>query len=146
MVNGPANPVGPADFAERALSIAPAPTTGRSGGSAGARGDTSPGGGGHRTGTTSSALAATGLPGSGLAEALNLDDILPYTPSVAAPAAPDAPPPAGQAPAGEAIADYGHGPQTHWAVISGLFVALAVLVLGRAILWWRNRDSTYWPA
>jgi hypothetical protein len=30
--------------------------------------------------------------------------------------------------------------------MAGLAVSLATLFGGGALLWWRNRDSRYWPA
>jgi hypothetical protein len=60
-------------------------------------------------------------------------------------AAPDVPVPAEVA-AGEAVADYGRAPRSHWPLFAGLAVSLAILLGGGGALWWRNRDSYYWPA
>ncbi|HMC81581.1 MAG TPA: hypothetical protein VKO35_13635, partial [Acidimicrobiia bacterium] len=87
------------------------------------------------------AAAETALP-----EQLALGDILPYTPTTAAAAPPDAPAPAGPAPAGEAVAEYGHAPHSQWPLVAGMFVTLAVLLVGGAMIWWRNRDIHYFPA
>jgi hypothetical protein len=93
---------------------------------------------------------AAGTPapdGTGIAVPdLALADILPYTPSIGTPPRPAAPRPAGPLPSGEAVADYGHTPLNPWPLIAGLIVSLAVLVFGGGFVWWRNRDSRYWPA
>jgi len=68
------------------------------------------------------------------------------TPRTRTTAPSDAPPPTGPAPAGDAVADYGHAPHSLWPLLAGLAVALAVLLIGGGALWWRNRDSRYWPA
>ncbi|HZQ79025.1 MAG TPA: hypothetical protein VFE55_16940 [Acidimicrobiia bacterium] len=99
------------------------------------------GAGAEATAAPSPASAETVLPGQ-----LALSDILPFTPTTAATAPPDAPPPTGPAPAGDAVADYGHAPHSLWPLLAGLGVTLAVLLIGGALLWWRNRDSHYWPA
>ncbi|HYT38675.1 MAG TPA: hypothetical protein VEN99_04150, partial [Acidimicrobiia bacterium] len=98
--------------------------------------------GGSDSPAPSPAAAVSGLPGE-----LALSDIFPYTPTTAGPTAPpDAPPPTGPPPAGEAVADYGHAPHSHWPLLAGMLASLAVLVLGGGFVWWRNRDSRYWPA
>jgi hypothetical protein len=38
------------------------------------------------------------------------------------------------------------GSPSRWPLIAGMAVTLAVLVFGVGLLWWRNRDSAYWPA
>ena len=76
---------------------------------------------------------------------LALSDILPFTPTLGA-AAPDVLAPAGQAPAGQAVADYGRAPRSHWPLVAGMVVSLAIFLGGGGFLWWRNRDSRYWPA
>ena len=76
---------------------------------------------------------------------LALADILPFTPSIGGQPAPDAPAP-GAVPEGEAVADYGHAPQSRWPMVAGMVVALALLAFGGGALWWRNRDTRYWPA
>jgi hypothetical protein len=85
----------------------------------------------------------------GLPEELALDDLFPPslpTGGAGATATPDAPAPTGPAPAGDAVADYGHARQSNWPLLAGLVVTLAILVFGGGFLWWRNRDSYYWPA
>jgi hypothetical protein len=85
--------------------------------------------------------------GSVLPVELALGDILPVIPPVAAgAAAPDASRPDGPTPEGAAIADYGHGPRSQWPILAGMIVGLAFLALGGGVLWWRNRDSRYFPA
>jgi hypothetical protein len=96
---------------------------------------------GGGSGSLAPAAAETTLP-----EQLALSDILPYTPTTGATAPPDAPAPVGPAPAGDAVADYGHGPHSHWSLVAGMIVSLAILVFGGGFVWWRNRDSRYWPA
>ena len=76
---------------------------------------------------------------------LALADILPFTPSIGGQPAPDAPAP-GAPPEGEAVADYGHSPPSRWPMVAGMVVALALLASGGGALWWRNRDTRYWPA
>ena len=100
-------------------------------------------GGGDGTPSPSSDAAGTALP-----EQLALADILPFTPTTgtAATAPADAPAPTGPAPAGEAVADYGHAPASHWPLVAGMCVSLVILLLGGAFVWWRNRDTRYWPA
>jgi hypothetical protein len=44
------------------------------------------------------------------------------------------------------VADYGHAPSSHWPLVAGMCVSLVILVFGGAFVWWRNRDSRYWPA
>ena len=88
----------------------------------------------------SPAAAETGLP-----EDLTLADIFPSSAPTAT-TTPDAPAPAGPAPGGDAIADYGHAPHSQWPLVAGMVVSLAVLITGAGLVWWRNRDSRYWPA
>jgi hypothetical protein len=94
---------------------------------------------------------AAGAPGPAAAETalppeLGLSDLFPSPTTTDTAAAPDAPAPTGPAPAGEAVADYGHGPRSHWPLVAGMLMSLAVLVFGGAFVWWRNRDTRYWPA
>gem|GEM_PF-5248440 len=77
---------------------------------------------------------------------LALSDILPFTPTTAITPSPDARPPTGPAPAGDAIAEYGHASHRLWPLLAGLAVSLVILLIGGGFLWWRNRDSRYWPA
>jgi hypothetical protein len=77
---------------------------------------------------------------------LDLADILPFTPSLGGAPAPDAPAPTEPVPAGEAVADYGGSARSPWAPVAGLAVTLAFLAIGGGFLWWRNRDTRYWPA
>lgn len=83
---------------------------------------------------------------AGLPEELSLADIFPYTPTTGLAAPPDVPAPTGPALSGEAVADYGHAPRSQWPLVAGLIVSLAVLLFGGGFVWWRNRDSRYWPA
>ena len=76
---------------------------------------------------------------------LALADILPFTPTLGAAAAPEVPAPAAT-PDGEAVADYGRAPRSQWPLFGGLVVGLVVLLGGGGALWWRNRDTHYWPA
>jgi hypothetical protein len=76
---------------------------------------------------------------------LALADILPFTPTLGAAAAPEVQAPSA-VPAGEAVAAYGRAPRSHWPLFAGLAVSLAILLGGGGALWWRNRDSHYWPA
>jgi hypothetical protein len=77
---------------------------------------------------------------------LELADILPFTPSIGGQPAPDVPPPTGPAAEGEAVADYGRAAPSRWPMVAGMVVALAFLAFGGGALWWRNRDTRYWPA
>lgn len=78
---------------------------------------------------------------------LALADILPFTPTLGAATAPDVLAPTGPAPAGEAVADYGRASRSHWPLVAGIVVSLVILLFGGGgALWWRNRDSRYWPA
>jgi hypothetical protein len=76
---------------------------------------------------------------------LALADILPFTPSIGGQPAADAPAP-GAVPEGEAVADYGRTPRSRRPMVAGMVVALALLGFGGGALWWRNRDTRYWPA
>jgi hypothetical protein len=78
----------------------------------------------------------------GLPDQLALGEIL---------ALPDTVFPAGAAPgdslpAGEAAPAVRHAGHSRGPQIAGLIVTLAVLFFGGGFLWWRNRDSQYWPA
>jgi len=67
----------------------------------------------------------------------------PPPPAVAAASpveAPALPPPGGQP-----VAEY-EEPPDHGPLIAGLIACGAVLLLGGIFLFWRNRDSRYWPA
>ena len=111
------------------------------------KGDRSPKVHGDKAGADSAgapsgpAAAETALPPE-----LGLSDLFPSPLTTDTTAGPDAPAPVGPPPAGEAVADYGHGPRSHWPLVAGMFMSLAVLVFGGAFVWWRNRDTRYWPA
>jgi hypothetical protein len=30
--------------------------------------------------------------------------------------------------------------------VAGILVSIAVLLFGAGFMWWRNRDTRYWPA
>jgi hypothetical protein len=81
-----------------------------------------------------------------LSPELALADILPFTPTLGAGSTIVVPAPTGPVPAGEAVADYGRAPRSHWPLVAGMVVSLAILFGGGGALWWRNRDSHYWPA
>lgn len=79
----------------------------------------------------------------GLPDQLALGEILPLPDTVF----PDGAAPAGdRPPAGEAAPAFGHTGRSRWPQIAGLVVTVAVLFFGGGFLWWRNRDSQYWPA
>jgi hypothetical protein len=40
----------------------------------------------------------------------------------------------------------GHGPRNRAPLLAGLAVTLMILFGGGGLVWWRNRDSRYWPA
>ena len=42
--------------------------------------------------------------------------------------------------------DTGTGSTSRLPLIAGIIVTLAILLGGGGFLWWRNRDSYYWPA
>ncbi len=84
--------------------------------------------------------AAGGLPGE-----VSLAELFPAEAAMGA-VSPDAAGPTGAAPAGQAGADSGGGSRSRWPLIAGLVVTLAILVFGGGFLWWRNRDSAYFPA
>jgi hypothetical protein len=44
------------------------------------------------------------------------------------------------------VAAYTAGPRSHWPLVAGMLVSLAVLLFGGGFVWWRNRDTRYWPA
>ena len=99
-------------------------------------------GGAAAAGVPAPSAAETGLP-----DELALGDIFPSDATTAPAAAhADAAAPTGPAPAGDAIADYGHAPHSHWPLVAGAIVSLLVLLGGGGFVWWRNRDSRYWPA
>jgi hypothetical protein len=81
-----------------------------------------------------------------LAPELNLADILPFTPQIGGAPVPDVAAPGGPAPDGEAMANYGRSSGGPWPLLTGMAVSLALLAFGAAFLWWRNRDTRYWPA
>ncbi len=87
---------------------------------------------------------------------LALPDFFPVMAAAEAPVPPEAPAstgpapadptPDGPTPAGEALGDDVGGPGGQGPFIAGLVVSLAILSAGGGFLWWRNRDSRYWPA
>ncbi len=81
-----------------------------------------------------------------LAPELNLADILPFTPQIGGAPVPDVAAPGGPAPEGEAMANYGRSSGGRWPLVAGMAVTFALLAFGAAFLWWRNRDTRYWPA
>jgi len=48
--------------------------------------------------------------------------------------------------AGQVGGDSGGGSGSRWPLIAGMVVTLVILVCGGGWLWWRNRESAYWPA
>ena len=79
---------------------------------------------------------------------LALDDLFPpmETPAPAAPAGTPASTAPAEPPAGEAAPDFDPASHSRAPLVAGLVVTLAILVFGGGFLWWRNRDSQYWPA
>ena len=46
----------------------------------------------------------------------------------------------------DAGSDSGGRPSSRLALVAGMIVTLAILLGGGGLLWWRNRDTYYWPA
>jgi hypothetical protein len=42
--------------------------------------------------------------------------------------------------------DSGGGSGSRWPLVAGTVVTLAILLGGAGLVWWRNRDTAYWPA
>jgi hypothetical protein len=42
--------------------------------------------------------------------------------------------------------DSGGAANSRWPLLAGMVVTLAILFGGGGLLWWRSRDSAYWPA
>jgi hypothetical protein len=87
--------------------------------------------------------AAGGLPGE-----LSLAELFPSEAAMGA-ASPDDSLASGVAPlvqGGQVGADSGRSSHSRWPLVAGLIVTLAMLVFGGCFVWWRNRDSAYWPA
>jgi hypothetical protein len=79
-----------------------------------------------------------------LADELALGDLLPVPDATSGEAAPGEP---GPNPAGELAApNYAPARHSRWPLTAGLIVTLVILGSGGGFLWWRNRDSQYWPA
>lgn len=79
-----------------------------------------------------------------LVDALALGDLLPMPDTTSEAAVPGDP---GQMPAGEQAApNYAPAGHSRWPLTAGLIVSLVILFFGGGFLWWRNRDSQYWPA
>ena len=141
----PTSVAGPA--ADPAVDGSPSTTsTTAAGGRSPVVGNTDNGAAADGTGRHSTAGPSAATAGTALPEQLALSDILPFTPTTATTGPADAQRPTGPAPAGDAVADYGHGPHSPWPLLAGVAVGLAVLLIGGGFLWWRNRDSRYWPA
>jgi hypothetical protein len=79
----------------------------------------------------------------GLPDQWALGDILGSTGTTDGTAVPDG---VDSPPAGEAAPDSGPAGHSRWPLTAGLIVTLAILFFGGGFLWWRNRDSQYWPA
>ena len=47
---------------------------------------------------------------------------------------------------GGQVEDDGRSSTSPAALLAGLVVTLAILGFGGGFLWWRNRDTNYWPA
>lgn len=47
---------------------------------------------------------------------------------------------------GQGGSDSGGGPGSRMPLVAGIIVTLAILLGGGGLLWWRNRDTAYWPA
>jgi len=87
--------------------------------------------------------AAGALPGE-----LSLAELFPSEAAMGA-AAPDDPQASGVAPlvqGGQVGADSHRSPHSRWPLVAGLIVTLAILAFGGGFVWWRDRDSNYWPA
>ena len=84
----------------------------------------------------------------GLPQELAMSGLIPSLDAAAAAAPPDTGPggATGRARGEEAIGDDGGTPGSAAPLIAGMVVSLAILVGGGGFLWWRNRDSRYWPA
>jgi hypothetical protein len=93
--------------------------------------------------------AAAETPGATVPDPLAFDDLFPPaeaaepagTPGTAAPVSVPA-----ELPAAQAAPDFARASSSRAPLLAGLAVTLAVLVFGGGFLWWRNRDSRYWPA
>lgn len=84
----------------------------------------------------------------GLPQELAMSGLIPSLDTAAAAAPPDTAPGGATGPARgeEAIGDEGGTPGSAAPLIAGMVVSLATLIGGGGFLWWRNRDSRYWPA
>lgn len=79
---------------------------------------------------------------------MSLAELFPSEAAIGA-ASPDGAGPAGTGStvqAGHVEDDAGGGSQSRVPLVAGLFVTLVILIGGGGFLWWRNRDSAYWPA
>ena len=83
----------------------------------------------------------------GLPEELALSGLIPSPEAAGESAPPDGAPEApGAAPGEETMADPGDTAVRRGPLVAGMLVSLAILFGGGGFLWWRNRDSRYWPA
>lgn len=73
---------------------------------------------------------------------LGLGDLLPAIGAFPGPVTDDG----GHAQAGEVAAGYDGGGHSRAPLLGGLIVTLLMLFCGGGFLWWRNRDSRYFPA
>jgi hypothetical protein len=84
----------------------------------------------------------------GLPREVSLAELFPAEAAMGA-TAPDAAGPAGATSSGPgdgAGADSGGGSNSRLPLVAGIIVTLATLFGGGGLLWWRNRDTAYWPA
>jgi hypothetical protein len=113
-----------------------------------AAGDLSPRAGNADHAGTDPASPSPEPAAGGLPDEVSLAELFPAEAAMGA-ASPDAAGPTGAAPtgqAGQAGADSGGGSRSRWRLIAGLVVTLAILVFGGGFVWWRNRDSAFFPA
>jgi hypothetical protein len=124
-------------------TAAPAgPTSGAAAGDLSPRAGNADHAGGADPAGPASEMAAGGLPSE-----LSLAELFPSEAAMGA-AAPDGTDPsvAPVVQGGQIGADSGRSSHNRWPLIAGLIVTLAILVFGGGFLWWRDRDSLYWPA
>lgn len=83
----------------------------------------------------------------GLPREVSLAELFPAEAAMGA-AAPDAAAPAGDTPSGQdgGETDSGDGSGSRLPLFAGMVVTLGILFGGGGLLWWRNRDTAYWPA
>ncbi|MCA1843348.1 MAG: hypothetical protein LC792_09205 [Actinobacteria bacterium] len=113
-----------------------------------AAGDRSPrAGSADQTGGADPAGPPTEVAAGGLPDELSLAELFPSEAGMGA-ATPDGTDPsvAPLVQGGQIGADSERSAHSRWPLLAGLIVTLASLVFGGGFLWWRDRDSNYWPA